>query len=120
MLAENARIPFDDPTTHLELTMVHEVMVLDHSGPDLAIIEYTQALKLWLFAQLISGVALHTLNIDGSWIVFQGLGFTFGIAIIIGVVESTMARLPMMKLHHAAGVMMVLCAVSILVQGMLV
>ena len=39
-LAENARIPVDDPNTHLELTMIHEVMVLDHSGPDFALIQY--------------------------------------------------------------------------------
>ncbi len=44
-LCENARIPFDDPNTHLELTMIHEVMVLDHSGPDFAFIQYSSALK---------------------------------------------------------------------------
>ena len=47
-LAENARIPVDDPNTHLELTMIHEVMVLDHSGPDLAMIQYGAMLKLWV------------------------------------------------------------------------
>src|SRR6266545_5288469 len=47
-LAENARIPVDDPNTHLELTMIHEVMVLDHSGPDLALILYGASLKLFL------------------------------------------------------------------------
>src|SRR4029453_19405806 len=47
-LAENARVPVDDPTTHLELTMIHEVMVLDHSGPDLAFILYGGAVKLWV------------------------------------------------------------------------
>src|SRR5262249_2558467 len=46
LLAENARIPIDDPATHLELTMIHEVMVLDHCGPDLAMIEYAAAVKL--------------------------------------------------------------------------
>ncbi|PKN18816.1 MAG: hydrogenase, partial [Deltaproteobacteria bacterium HGW-Deltaproteobacteria-22] len=44
-LSENSRIPVDDPNTHLELTMIHEVMILDHSGPDLAFIEYGAALK---------------------------------------------------------------------------
>ena len=52
-LAENSRIPVDDPNTHLELTMIHEVMVLDHGGPDLAFILYAAALKLWLFGALI-------------------------------------------------------------------
>ena len=52
-LAENARVPVDDPNTHLELTMIHEVMVLDHTGPDLAMIEYGAALKLWAFGSLV-------------------------------------------------------------------
>ena len=57
-LAENARIPVDDPNTHLELTMIHEVMVLDHSGPDLALIQYGASLKLFLFGALVVRLAL--------------------------------------------------------------
>ena len=57
LLAENARIPVDDPATHLELTMIHEVMVLDVSGPDLALV-YTSGLKLWLFSTLLTGILL--------------------------------------------------------------
>ncbi len=53
LLAENCRIPFDDPNTHLELTMIHEVMILDHSGPAFGIILYAAALKLFLFAALV-------------------------------------------------------------------
>ena len=52
------RIPFDDPNTHLELTMIHEVMVLDHSGPALGMILYGAALKLFLFAALIVRLAV--------------------------------------------------------------
>ncbi|HEV8612846.1 MAG TPA: NADH-quinone oxidoreductase subunit H, partial [Gemmatimonadales bacterium] len=50
LLAECARVPVDDPATHLELTMIHEVMVLDHSGPDLALLLYAGAVKLAVFA----------------------------------------------------------------------
>src|SRR5437899_6916219 len=57
-LTENARIPVDDPNTHLELTMIHEVMVLDHSGPDLAFILYGSALKLWALGVLLVGILL--------------------------------------------------------------
>src|SRR5579862_478444 len=57
-LVENSRIPVDDPTTHLELTMIHEVMVLDHTGPDLAMIQYGAALKLWLLGALFVGLAV--------------------------------------------------------------
>ncbi|MCX5758013.1 MAG: NADH-quinone oxidoreductase subunit H, partial [Candidatus Hydrogenedentes bacterium] len=56
-LAENARIPVEDPNTHLELTMIHEVMVLDHSGPDFAFILYGAALKLWVLGSLLINVA---------------------------------------------------------------
>jgi formate hydrogenlyase subunit 4 len=55
-LAENARLPFDDPNTHLELTMIHEVMVLDHGGPDLGLIAYGASLKLWVLGSLVVGM----------------------------------------------------------------
>src|SRR6185437_8036810 len=59
-LVENSRIPVDDPTTHLELTMIHEVMVLDHTGPDLGMIQYGAALKLWIIGILLVNLApLH-------------------------------------------------------------
>ena len=53
-LAENARIPVDNPATHLELTMVHEAMVLEYSGRHLAMIEFAAALKLLLYFSLIA------------------------------------------------------------------
>ncbi len=53
LLAENCRVPFDDPNTHLELTMIHEVMVLDHSGPPLAAILHGASMKLLLFSVLL-------------------------------------------------------------------
>ncbi len=61
-LAENARVPVDDPNTHLELTMIHEVMVLDTSGPDLAFILYGSAIKMWILGALLVGLLLpvHT------------------------------------------------------------
>jgi formate hydrogenlyase subunit 4 len=52
-LAENARIPVDNPATHLELTMVHEAMVLEYSGRHLAVLEFAAALKLLLYLSLI-------------------------------------------------------------------
>ncbi|HTQ31840.1 MAG TPA: NADH-quinone oxidoreductase subunit H, partial [Opitutaceae bacterium] len=58
LLAENCRVPFDDPNTHLELTMIHEVMVLDHSGPPLAVILHGASMKLLLFAVLLSEAVL--------------------------------------------------------------
>ena len=66
LLVENCRIPADDPTTHLELTMIHEAMILDHSGPNLALILYGAALKLWLFAGLTAGILLPALPFNPS------------------------------------------------------
>lgn len=99
-LLENARIPFDDPNTHLELTMIHEVMVLDHSGPDLAIIELSSALKFWALGSILVGVAIpiRTGNawIDGP-ISICGLFF---LSITVGVVESTMARFRLLRIPN--------------------
>ena len=88
-----AAIPFDDPNTHLELTMIHEVMVLDHSGPPYALILYGAALKLFVFGALVVGVVapLHGLAPWLSWLAFVGAMLV--LAVIIGVVESVMARL---------------------------
>ena len=55
-LAENARVPVDNPTTHLELTMIHEAMILEYSGRHLALIEWAASLKLFAYACL--GIAL--------------------------------------------------------------
>ena len=91
-LTENARIPVDDPTTHLELTMIHEVMVLDHGGPDLAFIVYGSALKLWVLGLLLVGlvVPLHSGNAWSDGI--AALAGLFGLAILTGIIESSMAR----------------------------
>lgn len=96
-LAENSRIPVDDPNTHLELTMIHEVMVLDHSGPDLAFIEYAAALKMWLLGALFVGLAVPVRTAD-PWIdVPAALAGMLGLAVLVGVIESVMARLRLPK-----------------------
>jgi formate hydrogenlyase subunit 4 len=93
LLAENCRGPVDDPATHLELTMIHEVIVLDHSGPDLALILYGSALKLALFGVLVVSVFVPRAALPGPAavaVLFVGLGV---VAVLVGVVESAMARL---------------------------
>jgi len=96
-LAENARIPVDDPATHLELTMIHEVMVLDHSGPDFAMIQYAAALKMWLLGAVIIAIAVpsHAGNplLDCGFSIMGMLG----LAVITGIVESSMARLRLLR-----------------------
>ncbi len=93
LLVENCRIPFDDPNTHLELTMIHEVMVLDHSGPAFGIILYGAAVKLFVFSALLVRLAMpvQTGIVALDWVVF--LVAMLFVAGLIGVVESTIARL---------------------------
>jgi formate hydrogenlyase subunit 4 len=91
LLAENSRIPVDNPATHLELTMIHEVMVLDHSGPDFAFILYGSAVKLMLWSSLLVRLMLPVLPGGSGWAVW-GLGIA-AVAVTVGVVESSMARL---------------------------
>lgn len=97
-LAENARIPVDDPTTHLELTMIHEVMVLDHSGPDFAMIQYAATLKMWLLGAIIVAIAVpwHSGNpiLDGGFAIAGMLA----LAVVTGLIESSMARLPLLRI----------------------
>jgi formate hydrogenlyase subunit 4 len=93
LLAENARIPVDDPNTHLELTMIHEVMILDCSGPDLGMVQYAAALKLWLFSALITNLTMP-LRPENAWLQMAlFVGGTLLVAVVVGVIESVMARL---------------------------
>lgn len=98
LLAENSRIPFDDPNTHLELTMIHEVMVLDHSGPAFGIILYGAALKLFVLGAVFVNVAfpIATGNALADWGIF--IAVMIGLAVAIGVVESVMARLKLVRI----------------------
>jgi formate hydrogenlyase subunit 4 len=93
LLAENSRVPVDDPATHLELTMIHEVIVLDHSGPDLALILYGSELKLTVFAVLVVSVLVPRAALPGPAAVAILLAGLVAVAVAVGVVESVMARL---------------------------
>lgn len=116
LLSENSRIPFDDPNTHLELTMIHEVMVLDHSGPDLAFILYGASLKLWIFAALLVN-AVAPWGLSGGWTNgAAALGCVFLVAVAVGVMESIMARYRMPQVPKAltvAGALALLALVLI-------
>ena len=98
LLVENCRIPFDDPNTHLELTMIHEVMVLDHSGPAFAMILYGASLKLLVLGALLVRLILpwDSGNPGVDAVIFMA-GMLF-IAVAIGVVESVMARLQLVRI----------------------
>ena len=92
-LAENARMPVDDPATHLELTMIHEVMVLDHSGVDLAFILYGSSLKLWLLGALLIALVVPVRSGHPGLDAAAAAVGMLGLAVLTGLVESGMARL---------------------------
>ncbi len=111
LLAENCRIPVDDPNTHLELTMIHEVMVLDHSGPDFGFILYTAALKMWLMGQILIGVTVP-IHSGNPWVdTSASLVCMVLLAILVGAIESSMARL---KLLHVPQLLVGATTLSIL------
>lgn len=97
LLTENARIPVDDPNTHLELTMIHEVMVLDHSGPDFAYILYGAALKLWVMGALLVNVVLPVRTDSPLLNLVVALSGMLCVAVLVGIIESSMARLRLLK-----------------------
>jgi formate hydrogenlyase subunit 4 len=97
LLVENSRIPFDDPNTHLELTMVHEVMVLDHSGPLYAAILYGASVKLLVFAAVLARLCVpFTGRPAVDWLLFAAAAAA--VAVLVGVVESTQARVQLPKI----------------------
>ncbi len=112
LLVENCRIPVDDPDTHLELTMIHEVMILDHSGPNLAFVLYGSALKMWFFSALLAGIIVPDLPL---WL--QGLCWLLvilAVAVVVGVVESVMARLRMWSVPKFLGSAGALAALALI------
>ncbi len=96
-LAENARIPVDDPATHLELTMIHEVMLLEYSGPDLAMVQYGAALKLWVLGAWIVNLGMGYLPFSGLPAMAAFLAGMLLLAVAVGVIESIMARLSLLR-----------------------
>ena len=113
LLVENCRIPFDDPNTHLELTMIHEVMVLDHSGPYFGCILYGAALKLFLLGALFVNIAVPLASGNGAldWALFA---FSLLLlSVVIGTVESVMARLRLIRVPQLLVAAMILTAFSL-------
>lgn len=129
LLVENCRIPFDDPNTHLELTMIHEVMVLDHSGPAFGLILYAAAMKLLVFSTLVVRliVPLHNDTVPAGWdpipwTILNWVAYLvaiLGLATLVGTVESVMGRVRMQLIPNwliGAGVLAAFSLVLVLVR----
>jgi formate hydrogenlyase subunit 4 len=111
VLVEGCRVPVDDPATHLELTMIHEVMILDNSGPDLAFLHYTAAAKMMIIASLVPNLLLPAGMGLLPWIVLYLLCLAV-LAMAIGLLESVMAR---MRMIHVPQFIFLMSALSIVV-----
>lgn len=114
-LAENARMPVDNPATHLELTMVHEAMVLEYSGRHLAMIEFAACLKLLLYMSLIACVFLPWgLAEPGSGLVAAAAGLAawlaklFAGALLLALFETAIAKMRVFRAPEFLGAALML------------
>jgi formate hydrogenlyase subunit 4 len=115
LLAENCRVPFDDPNTHLELTMIHEAMVLDHSGPPLAAILHGASMKLLLFSLLLTEAVLPTAKLPPLIAAAALAGGVLAVTIGVGVIESLLARFAFRRVPLLLTTAFLLCLFALLV-----
>ena len=114
VLIEGCRVPVDDPATHLELTMIHEVMILDNSGHDLALITWASSIKMLLISSLIAKIIIP----DGTILYpLYYLITIFIISMIIGTVESSMARIRMSRIFEFIFIMSSLALIVLSLCG---
>ena len=111
---ETARMPADDPTTHLELTMVHEVMVLDHSGPDLAAIQYGSAIKLYVGASIVATLLNPWAGSTSALAAATNLAVSTLVAVAVGTIESIIARLRLRTVPKYIAIALVSAGVALL------
>lgn len=114
-IAENARIPVDNPATHLELTMVHEAMVLEYSGRHLAMIEFSSSLKLLLYVSLIAGIFTPWgLASEGAGAVENAKGFAAYLAkllaggVLLAFFETSTAKMRVFRVPDFLGAALML------------
>ena len=123
-IAETGRIPVDNPTTHLELTMIHEAMILEYSGPSLALIEWASALKLTLISALLIGLFVPWGIAPGDslgLIAVALLAFVVKVLmliLVVALVESGIAKLRMYMVPDFLGVSSALAFLAIVFAGM--
>ena len=124
-LAENARVPIDNPTTHLELTMVHEAMILEYSGRHLALIEWASSLKL--FAYCCMGIALFfpfgvAVSAAPFALIIAGLTLTLKLALggaLLALIETVSAKMRVFRAPEFLGTAFLLAVLAMLVHLLL-
>ena len=116
ILIEGSRVPVDDPTTHLELTMIHEVMILDNSGIDLALFSWANGIKMLLISSLISYIVLPQ-NIGTIESILSYLAIMLVISFLIGTIESAIARL---RMSHVFEFVFIMSSFALVVLSLVV
>lgn len=116
VLTEGSRVPVDDPATHLELTMIHEVMILDNSGSDLAIYTWANGIKMLLISSLIANIIIPSGLSDWMSVLCYLLIMCL-ISIIIGTVESGMARI---RMSHVFEFIFIMSSLALVVLSLVV
>jgi formate hydrogenlyase subunit 4 len=109
-MIENSRMPVDDPKTHLELTMIHEVMILDNSGFDLGLILTSGYLKFAMYGAIIADFFIGELSLPLALLMFLFIQALF--AVTVGMIESFMARF---RMNHNPQFILALSSVSFLI-----
>lgn len=127
LLAENARVPIDNPVTHLELTMIHEAMLLEYSARHLALVEWASSLKLFNYACigfalfLPWGIAIH--GSDGSMAMLIAVAALAGKLVVAGaglaLIESLSAKLRLFRAPEYLAIAFLLAVLGLLVHLLL-
>src|SRR5205807_9604353 len=120
LIAETGRIPVDNPATHLELTMIHEAMILEYSGPYLALIEWSAAMKQMVLMTLLMNVFFpfglsagwSLLGVISSSIIFVGKLLVLAVAVVL--VETANAKLRLFRVPELLAVAFVLSALALI------
>lgn len=116
ILTEGSRVPVDDPATHLELTMIHEVMILDNSAADLALITWASGIKMLLLSSLIAAIVIPQ-GLPQWMAVLAYLALMFIISVIIGTIESATARI---RMSHVFEFIFVMSSFALVVLALVV
>jgi formate hydrogenlyase subunit 4 len=119
-LAENARVPFDNPATHLELTMIHEAMLLEYSGKQLALMELSSMTKLVIFLSILSNVFFPWGIANDASVIAVGAALLFFLlkvvllAVLIALVESSIAKMRLFRLPNLLTVAFILALLAVI------
>jgi len=115
LLAENGRIPIDNPETHLELTMVHEAMILDVSGADLSLIEFSSAIKYAIFSTLFVTLFVpFGANLPFALAFLLFLVKLLVVSLVIALIEVNTAKLRLFKVPNLLGISIIFGFLSLI------